>query len=174
LTTTKAAPELIPNTARNRDDKFKIVQNSRNYHRTILCVNFGAKEEDKEQEYRPKTRLLRRERPMAMGKDLSGEPRLRILKIFEFGDLYLSETAAATNVRKPKVFFNLLTPRNTGFVKDYRDGKWTDLCFDESGFFKKFSVLSVVDRISEDIIQNNKRQLKEFRLAALKMAPTAH
>jgi len=83
-------------------------------------------------------------------KALSDETRLRILKLLEHGELCVCEIVAALGQIQPKVSFHLSTLKDAGLVKDRKDGKWIHYRFDDSDTFKRFMILSVLERIPEE------------------------
>jgi ArsR family transcriptional regulator len=96
-------------------------------------------------------------------KALSDETRLRILKLLEQGELCVCEIVAAFDAGQPRVSFHLAALRNAGLVKDRREGKWMYYRIDDSDLFKRFLLLSVLERIPEKILKEDRQRLKEFQ-----------
>ena len=95
-------------------------------------------------------------------KALSDETRLRILKLLEHGELCVWDIVAAFDMIQPKVSFHLATLKSAGFVKDRREGKWMHYKIDDSDLFKRMLVLSVIEKIPEDIMKEDLKRLEEF------------
>ncbi len=96
-------------------------------------------------------------------KSLTDETRLRILKLLEYGELCVCEIVAAINIVQPKVSFHLRALKSAGLVKDTRHGKWTHYSLDDSDIFKRFLLISVLERIKGDKVQKDGLRLEKFR-----------
>ncbi len=99
---------------------------------------------------------------MNIFKALSEETRLRILKLLEHGELCVCDIVAALDIIQPKVSFHLNTLKETGFLKDRKQGRWTHYRLDDSDFFRRFLLLSVFERIPKEAIAEDRRRLDEF------------
>lgn len=97
-------------------------------------------------------------------KALSDETRLRILKLLEKGELCVCDIVAALDLIQPKVSFHLSALKDAGLVRDRKEGKWIHYRFDDSDAFRRFLILSVLERISEDKIAQDKARLKKWFL----------
>jgi len=93
---------------------------------------------------------------------LSDETRLRILKLLEIGELCVCDIVAALDLIQPKVSFHLGILKDAGLVKGRKEGKWIHYRFDESDTFKRFMILSVLERIPEDSVTGDKERLKKW------------
>ncbi|HMK55027.1 MAG TPA: metalloregulator ArsR/SmtB family transcription factor [Dissulfurispiraceae bacterium] len=96
-------------------------------------------------------------------KSLTDETRLRILKLLETGELCVCEIVAAVNIVQPKISFHLRTLKRAGLVKDTKHGKWTHYRLDDSDIFKRFLLISVLERIESDKILKDRSRLEKFR-----------
>ena len=95
-------------------------------------------------------------------KALSEETRLRIVKLLEHGELCVCDIVAALDTIQPKVSFHLSVLKDAGLIKDRKQGKWVHYRIDDSDMFRRFLILSTVERISgESVIKDNKR-LEDF------------
>jgi ArsR family transcriptional regulator len=97
-------------------------------------------------------------------KALSDETRLRILKLLEKGELCVCDIVAALDLIQPKVSFHLSALKEAGLVKDRKEGKWIHYRFDDSDAFRRFLILSVLERIPEQRTAQDKARLKKWFL----------
>ena len=95
-------------------------------------------------------------------KALSEETRLRIMKLLEEGELCVCDLVAALDMVQPKVSFHLNVLKSAGFVKDRKESRWSHYRLDESDFFKRSLILSVLERIEPEAVAEDKRRLKDF------------
>jgi ArsR family transcriptional regulator len=96
-------------------------------------------------------------------KSLTDETRLRILKLLENGELCVCEIVAAVNIVQPKISFHLRTLKRAGLVKDTKHGKWTHYRLDDSDIFKRFLLISVMERIDSETVLKDRSRLEKFR-----------
>ena len=95
-------------------------------------------------------------------KALSEETRLRILKLLEYGELCVCDIVAALDMVQPKISFHLNILKEAGFLKDRKQGKWTHYSLDDSDFFRRFLLLSVLERIPEESVAADRKRLEDF------------
>jgi ArsR family transcriptional regulator, arsenate/arsenite/antimonite-responsive transcriptional repressor len=95
-------------------------------------------------------------------KALSDETRLRILKLLERGELCVCEIVAAFDMSQPKVSFHLGVLKSAGLLKDRKEGKWMHYRIDDSDFFKRFLILSIMEKIPEKALRDDRKRLDEF------------
>jgi len=95
-------------------------------------------------------------------KALSEETRLRILKLLEQGELCVCDIVAALDIVQPKVSFHLNALKEAGFLKDRKQGRWTHYRIDDSDFFRRFLLVSVLERIPKAALAEDRRRLEEF------------
>jgi len=95
-------------------------------------------------------------------KAFSDETRLRILKLLEPGELCVCDIVAALDMTQPNVSFHLGVLKETGFIKDRRKGKWIHYGIDDTDMFKRFLLLSVLERIPEVAMIDNQKRLNQF------------
>ena len=95
-------------------------------------------------------------------KALSDETRLRILKVLEHGELCVCDIVAAIDVSQPRISFHLAALKEAGLVKDRKEGKWMHYRIDDSDLFKRFLVLSFLERIREADVEEDKKRLEAF------------
>lgn len=93
---------------------------------------------------------------------LSDETRLRILKLLECGELCVCDIVAALDIIQPKVSFHLGVLKDAGLIKDRKQGRWIHYSIGVSDMFKRFLILSVLERFPEDEVMENKKRLDKF------------
>jgi len=93
---------------------------------------------------------------------LSDETRLRILKLLEHGELCVCDIVAALGMIQPNVSFHLGILKEAGLIKDRKHGRWIHYSINDSNLFKRFLILSILENISEDDMNEYKRRLHEF------------
>ena len=95
-------------------------------------------------------------------KALSEETRLRIIKLLERGELCVCDIVAALDMVQPKVSFHLAALKEAGFIRDRKQGRWTHYSLDDSDFFRRFLLLSVIERIPAESVIAERRRLEDF------------
>lgn len=98
----------------------------------------------------------------ALFKALSDETRLRILMLLSRGELCVCDIVAAMGMSQPKVSFHLGVMKEAGLVRDRRQGRWTHYSIDAPDVFRRLLVLSVLERVPEDAVSEDRRRLKAF------------
>lgn len=95
-------------------------------------------------------------------KALSDETRLRILKLLEYGELCVCDIVEALRMVQPKVSFHLSVLKDAGLIKDRKHGRWISYSLDDSDMFKRFLILSVIEKISHENVKEDRKQLEIF------------
>jgi ArsR family transcriptional regulator len=95
-------------------------------------------------------------------KALSDETRLRILTLLEQGELCVCDLFSALDMIQPKVSFHLGVLREAGLIKDRKEGRWVHYRIDDSDLFRRFLVLSVLERMPENIRADDRKRLDAF------------
>jgi ArsR family transcriptional regulator len=95
-------------------------------------------------------------------KALSDETRLRILKLLEQGELCVCDIVASLDMIQPKVSFHLGVLKDAGLIRDRKQGKWIHYSIDDSDMFRRFLVLSTLERIPKESAMDDSKRLKEF------------
>ena len=90
-------------------------------------------------------------------KALSDETRLRILKLLENGELCVCDIVAALDMIQPKVSFHLGVPKEISLIKDRKQGKWVHYSIADTDMFRRFLLLSTLERISAEILSSVER-----------------
>ncbi|OPY61853.1 MAG: HTH-type transcriptional repressor AseR [Syntrophorhabdaceae bacterium PtaU1.Bin034] len=105
---------------------------------------------------------------------LSDETHIRIIKLLEQGELCVCEIVAAFGVGQPRVSFHLAALKNAGLVRDRKEGKWMYYRIDDSDLFKRFLILSVLEKIPEETFREDRERLEGFRTSALEAMGAPH
>ncbi len=95
-------------------------------------------------------------------KALSDETRIRILKLLEGGELCVCEIVAALKTSQPKASFHLGVLRDAGLIKDRKEGRWTHYRIDDSDMFRRFLLLSVLEKAAGDAVERDRANLEAF------------
>ncbi len=95
-------------------------------------------------------------------KALSDETRLRILKLLEHGELCVCDMVAAFDMMQPRISFHLAALKSAGLVKDRREGKWMHYKIDDSDLFKRLLLLSIMEKIPEETLKEDRKRLEKF------------
>ena len=95
-------------------------------------------------------------------KALSDETRLRVIKLLENGELCVCDIFTALEMSQPKVSFHLNVLKEAGFLKDRKQGRWTHYRLDDSDFFRRFLLMSVLEKIPKEIIAGDRIRLDDF------------
>ncbi len=95
-------------------------------------------------------------------KALSDETRLRILKLLEHGELCVCDLVAAIDTIQPKISFHLSTLREAGLIVDRKDGKWIQYRLNDSDIFRRYLIISILERIDDEVVQSDKKRLFDF------------
>ena len=95
-------------------------------------------------------------------KALSEETRLRILKLLENGELCVCDIVAALDTIQPKVSFHLSALKEAGLIKDRKQGKWVHYRMNDSDMFRRFLLLSALERISAETVSGGYEEIKGF------------
>ncbi|NCO67838.1 MAG: ArsR family transcriptional regulator [Nitrospirae bacterium CG_4_10_14_0_8_um_filter_41_23] len=102
------------------------------------------------------------ENVLTIFKALSEETRLRIIKLLEHGELCVCDIVAALDTIQPKVSFHLAVLKEAGLIKDRKQGKWVHYSIDDADMFRRFLILSVMEKIPEDNVTEDQERLKRF------------
>ncbi|HUJ18352.1 MAG TPA: metalloregulator ArsR/SmtB family transcription factor [Nitrospirota bacterium] len=100
---------------------------------------------------------------VSLFKALSDETRLRIVKLLEQGELCVCDIVAALAMAQSKVSFHLGVLKEAGFIQDRKQGKWIHYRLNDSDMLKRLLMLSVIERISEDAMKEDKKRLALFK-----------
>lgn len=96
-------------------------------------------------------------------KALSDPTRLRVIKLLEGGELCVCDIVAALDMIQPKVSFHLNVLKEAGLVKDRKAGRWIHYSIDSVDIFRRFLVLSITERITEDTVRSDQEKLADFQ-----------
>lgn len=99
---------------------------------------------------------------LSIFKALSDETRLRILKLLEHGELCVCDIFSALGMIQPKVSFHLSVLKEAGLIKDRKEGRWVHYRIEDSDILRRFLILTVFERISENDIKEDMTRLASF------------
>lgn len=92
-------------------------------------------------------------------KALSEETRLRVLKLLQRGELCVCDIVAALETSQPKISFHLNVLKDAGLIKDRRQGRWIHYRIDESDMFRRFLVLSLLEKLTDKTVDEDRKTL---------------
>src|SRR5512147_2211690 len=95
-------------------------------------------------------------------KAISEETRLRILKLLEHGELCVCHIVAALDMVQPKVSFHLNVLKEAGFLEDRKQGRWTHYSINDRDFFRRFLLVSILERIPKEALAEDRKRLEDF------------
>jgi ArsR family transcriptional regulator len=93
---------------------------------------------------------------------LSDETRLRVLKLLEKGELCVCDIFSALDMVQPKVSFHLAVLRDAGLITDRKEGRWVRYKIQETDMFRRFLILSALEKISDDDVSEDRKRLEVF------------
>ncbi len=102
------------------------------------------------------------ENVLTIFKTLSEETRLRIIKLLEQGELCVCDLVAALDMIQPNVSFHLAVLKEAALIKDRKQGKWVNYSIDDSDIFRRFLLLSVLERVQAESVRDDSKRLQEF------------
>jgi ArsR family transcriptional regulator len=109
---------------------------------------------------------------VAVFKALSDETRLRTLRLLGDEELCVCDIVAALDMVQPKVSFHLRILKNAGLIKDRKQGKWIHYRIDGNNIFNRFLILSVLEKISDESVKEDRRRLDKFKKTGMRTAIT--
>lgn len=95
-------------------------------------------------------------------KALSDETRLRILKLLEGGELCVCDIVAALETSQPRASFHLAALKEAGLIRDRKDGRWTHYRLEDSDLFRRFLLLSALERVRGKAVEVDRARLDAF------------
>ena len=93
-------------------------------------------------------------------KALSDETRLRTLKLLEDGELCVCDIAEALNIPQPNISFHISMLKDSGLIKDRKEGRWVYYSLNLSDLFVQLLVLGVSERAVDSKTIYDKERLK--------------
>lgn len=95
-------------------------------------------------------------------KALSDETRLKMLKIMDKGEICVCDLVSVLNVSQPKISFHLNVLKGAGLIKARKHGKWVHYSINDSDIFRRFLILSVMEKIQEATMKDNYTRLSRI------------
>ena len=96
---------------------------------------------------------------------------MRILNLLLEGELCVCDMVAAFDMIQPKVSFHLAALKAAGFLKDRKEGKWMHYKIDDSDLFKRLLILSVIEKIPEETLTEDRKRLEGFMRSKAQVIP---
>jgi ArsR family transcriptional regulator len=63
---------------------------------------------------------------------------------------------------QPKVSFHLAVLRDAGLITDRKEGRWVRYKIQETDMFRRFLILSALEKISDDDVSEDRKRLEVF------------
>jgi ArsR family transcriptional regulator len=92
-------------------------------------------------------------------KALSDETRLKMLKIFGKGEICVCDLVSVLNMSQPKISFHLNVLKGAGLISDRKQGKWVHYRINDADMFRRFIVLSVMEKIPDQAVKKDLARL---------------
>ena len=92
---------------------------------------------------------------LSIFKALSDETRLKLLKIFEKGEICVCDLVSVLDMSQPKISFHLNVLKEAGLIRDRKQGKWVHYSINGPDIFRRFLVLSVIEKIPDETIKKD-------------------
>jgi ArsR family transcriptional regulator len=96
-------------------------------------------------------------------KALSDETRLKILKIIEKGEICVCDLVSVLDMSQPKISFHLNVLKEARLISDRKQGKWVHYSINDSDMFRRFLVLSVMEKISDESVKKELARLVKIK-----------
>jgi ArsR family transcriptional regulator len=96
-------------------------------------------------------------------KALSDETRLRILKLLERGAVCVCDIVAVLGTSQPRVSFHIAVLKDAGLVRDRKAGRWTHYSLDDSDVFRRFLLLSIMERAKGEVFERDLQKMSAFQ-----------
>ncbi|RJQ53334.1 MAG: ArsR family transcriptional regulator [Nitrospiraceae bacterium] len=94
-------------------------------------------------------------------KALSDETRLKMLKVFQKGEICVCDLVSVLDTSQPRISFHLNVLKEAGLIKDRKQGKWVHYSIDDSDMFRRFLVLSAMEKIPDGAMTEDFSRLKK-------------
>jgi ArsR family transcriptional regulator len=92
-------------------------------------------------------------------KALSDETRLRILSLMKEGEICVCDIAESLGMSQPNISFHLSMLKESGLIKDRKNGRWIHYSLDDSDMFTRFILLGIFEKIDD----KDSREIKRSR-----------
>lgn len=93
-------------------------------------------------------------------KALSDETRIRILSLLKERELCVCDISETLQMTQPNISFHLSLLKESGLIKDRRDGRWIHYSLDESDMFKRFLLLGVFEKMGKALPKKIRKSKK--------------
>ncbi len=89
------------------------------------------------------------QRLLLIFKALSEETRLRILRLLEKEELCVCDITESLKMTQPNISFHLAMLKESGLIKDKKDGRWIHYSLNESDMFARFLLMGIFERMKD-------------------------
>jgi len=100
---------------------------------------------------------------LSIFKALSDETRLKLLKILENGEICVCDLVSVLDTSQPKISFHLNVLKEAGLIRDRKQGKWVHYSINDSDIFRRFLIVSILEKISDETIKGYLSRLVKIR-----------
>jgi len=100
---------------------------------------------------------------LSIFKALSDETRLKLLKILENGEICVCDLVSVLDTSQPKISFHLNVLKEAGLIRDRKQGKWVHYSINDSDIFRRFLIVSILEKISDETIKGYLSRLVTVR-----------
>ena len=93
-------------------------------------------------------------------KALSEETRIRILSLLRHGELCVCDITESLKMTQPNISFHLAMLKESGLIKDRKNGRWIHYSLNESDMFTRFLLMGIFERMKGIPVEKIKRREK--------------
>ena len=93
-------------------------------------------------------------------KALSEETRIRILSLLRHGELCVCDITESLKMTQPNISFHLGMLKESGLIKDRKNGRWIHYSLNESDMFIRFLLMGIFERMKEIPVEKIRRREK--------------
>ncbi len=108
-------------------------------------------------------RGIRMQELLSIFKALSDETRLKMLKIFGKGEICVCDLVSVLDMSQPKISFHLNVLKEAGLIRDRKQGKWVHYSINDMDVFRRFLVLSVMEKVPDEGVKKDLTRLEKIR-----------
>lgn len=99
------------------------------------------------------TEVERHEKLLHTFKALSEESRIRILMLLKHGELCVCDIAENLDMTQPNISFHLSMLKETGLIRDRKQGRWIYYSLNDSDLFIRFLLIGIFERMNGSAVK---------------------